>query len=60
MRSGGMGESPKPGRSSATVRRSSAERGMFSIQFCHWPPSPWMNTTGVRWWAAGSSGIRSM
>ena len=60
MRSGGMGESPKPGRSSATVRRSSAARGMFWIQFCHWPPRPWTNTTGVRVVAAGSSGMRSM
>ena len=44
----GIGDSPKPGRSSAITRRSCAARGMFSSQFCHWPPRPWTNTIGSR------------
>jgi hypothetical protein len=45
--SAGIGDIPKPGRSSATTRRRWAKRGMFSSQFCHWPLSPWTKTIGL-------------
>ena len=46
MSSTGISESPKPGRSSATTRRSRERAGMFSSQLRQRPPCPWMSTSG--------------
>src|SRR3954454_15123826 len=46
IRPAGISERPKPGRSGAITRWVRISAGMFSSQFCHSPPSPWMNRMG--------------
>ncbi len=46
IRPDGISERPKPGRSGAITRWLPMKAGRFSSQFCHSPPSPWMNSSG--------------
>src|SRR5207245_1007906 len=51
---GGIRDSPKPGRSSATTSRSPLSRSITGRHPCQRWPIPWIRTSGsplpVRWW----------
>ena len=43
---GGIGEAPKPGRSSAITSRSAASRRSTGSHICQRLPIPWIRTNG--------------